>query len=702
MSATPWVPASSVVPAEISLEERAMGPAVGMAQAIEILAVQCCDDAVQARVRFADASTVSLTIEAWQLQQGTGHPVWWLRLGDSSRHDARPRGVRLTLNSKIEQSLLLITVGALSLSINLARPSLCFRRRGALLLQSPGDDLIVGDAAASHALFKHQYGRGGFGISFGIGHGERFFGGGESFQNWCKNGLAVDLRNADALGVTGLGQYQTTPYLWSSVGYGLAMLGAAPTRVDVGATRQDILRWCGEQDGLSLLVQAEGAPKAMWQELRTLTHAPRVVPSWTLGLWLSRCYYQDQNEVEAVLQAASEHKVAVQVLNLDARCWMRAETRTDFVWDESRFEPYQIYIPSLRERGIRVCLWENPYVSSLSALYQEGVNHGYFARTKDGQVYPLRWVPSGLKGFPEPPPAGLVDFTNPQARRWWQDQHRPYIRAGVSAFKTDFGEEIPSDAYFADGSSGLLLRNAYADLYNLCVTEVLEQELPGEGVLWARSGWMATAATPVKWAGDSQTHWRALRASLRAGLSQAVGGALYWSHDVGGFYGPKPDAELYLRWAQLGLYGSHVRLHGTSPREPWMFGESALRTFRDALAIRTLLLPYFQHCVDRAIDDGSVLRPLLAEYPDDIVAQGIDDQFFLGQDLLVAPFLDAEGGRRIYLPAGDWVDLRTGDLCSGSRFIRSERTAQLPAFARVSSSFMALFRSVIEHRGAGV
>lgn len=683
----------SVLPAKTSLTERALGPLHQLipAQRLSLLAQD--GHGAQLAVDFADGSRAPLEIKALKLDGGSGEAAWYLQLGQRMSHDVVPRGESLPLSTDATAETLELAAGGSRLSIGLGTPGFRLERAGVTIWESPGPDLNVGDIAASHALFKHAMGRGGYGLSVGLHHRERLYGGGESFQAFVKNGMTLDLRNADALGVNGNAQYQATPYLWSSRGVGLAMLGAAPSRVDVGATRHDVLVWASEQEGLPLLVQTGGTPEAQWHELRSLKAPPRGVPDWSLGLWLSRCYYRDQAEIEAVLGKAREHGVKVDVLNLDARCWMRADTRTDFVWDESRFDPYERYLPSLRERDIRVCLWENPYVSSRSTLYQEGVERGFFARTSRGAVYPLEWVPTGLAGFPKPPVAGLVDFTRKDAWEWWKDLHRPYIRAGVQCFKTDFGEEIPEDACFADGSTGHELRNAYADLYNACVTEVLAEELGGEGVVWARSGWLATAATPVKWAGDSQSSWRALRATLRAGLSQAMGGALFWSHDVGGFYGPPPSPDLFLRWAQLGLYGSHVRLHGTSAREPWVFGGEVLASFRQALALRRSLLPYWRHTAARAVHEGSFLKPLLAVFPDDSATHGIDDQLMVGKDLMVAPLLEADGGREFYLPPGTWLDLRDGSVRDGRSQQKTERTPQLPAFARLDSAFIELFRA---------
>lgn len=580
------------------------------------------------------------------------------------------------------------------------------------LLTTVGDDYNVGNIPMRFPLFRYTSPRGeGLGLAFGLTHGELLFGAGEDFGPLVKNGRQFDFVNADALGVNGEDRYQSTPTFSSSKGWTLTVLSPEPCRVDAGRTRSDVLVVSSSQPHLTLLLQFLPCPRARASQLRAIlsgadasvsatpgTFASPGAPAWSLGLWLSRCFYKDQEEVDGVLAATTAHGFPPGVVNLDARCWMRATTRTDFVWDTSRFAPFESYLPSVRERGFEVCLWENPYVScATETLHTEGVREGFFAKTPQGEPYPLQWVPEGLPGFPKPPDAGLVDFTQPRAREWWKDKHRPFLRAGVKCFKTDFGEEIPDDARFADGRTGWELRNAYADLYNACVLEVLREEHGDQGIVWARSGALHAYRAPVKWGGDSQTHWRALRGSLRAALSQAAGGALFWSYDIGGFYGEHPTPLFFLRAFQMGMYFTHARTHGITEREPWRFGPHVERLCRTALAARLALLPYLEHVLaSSAARSESGVQPLWMRHADDATARHVDDVFYLGDDLVVAPFLDDAGSRDVYLPAGRWRDLRTGEprfLNDGGRWfsVRADAHPHAPVFAREGSAFQACF-----------
>lgn len=550
-----------------------------------------------------------------------------------------------------------------------------------ILTESIGEEISVGDVSRAQSLFerKTENGENEIGVCLSIGSSEIFLGGAEDPRGCVKNGRHYEVYNTDALGLGGEGRYQNTPVFWSSKGYLLYILNPEPVILDFGQRRTNVLEISTRSKGLSFLIVPFENPQCAFKRFREVFSPASKVPDWSFGLWLSRCFYQDEAELEGILKNANEKNVKIDVVNLDARAWMKAETRTDFVWDESRWAPYQDYISSLRNRGLRVCLWENPYVSSVSLLYKEGCEKGYFAKTKEGDVYPLDWVPDGLEGFPRPPVAGLVDFTNAKAKEWWKDLHRPYLRAGVSAFKTDFGEEVPHDCIFSNGKNGFELRNRYADLYNECVWEVLKEELGEEGILWARSANIKASSHPVKWNGDSQTNFRSLAASIKGGLTQACGGAIFWSHDSGGFYGKKPESELFLRWAQTGLWGSHVRLHGTSAREPWDFGENVLKEFKRSLETRKTLKPYFVSeylkCTKEQI---SFVRPMWLEHNDLSLAM-VEDQFYAGSSFLVAPFLESAGSRKVTIPEGSWIDLRTGEKVDQGVFI-AERTSQLPVF----------------------
>ena len=680
----------ALTPEWSSLTARARGAAL-QARAVKCEAIQeqHSKNYQTFRLTFSDGSCTHLCVGF----MNTNPKGWLIWMGEPPRaHDLLNNVVSHETRLSHTDNLWMIESDAGKIHINDTAASFeIFNAIGHSIYSSAQTDLLVGDVTVSFAFFKHAD---GFGMSIDGSGQKLIMGGGEQFGQTNLVGRVYDVLNSDALGVNGQFRYQSTPFFTSSQGHSFAMLQCEPGRIDFGSRRHEVFTFSSDGPTLGLYLADKTAHLHAIEHWRALMGGVSTVPRWSYGLWLSRCFYKNETEVREVVEKNERFKLGASVINLDARAWMRAETRTDFVWDSSRWSPFETFIPWLREKGYNVCLWENPYVSSATeTLYKEAKDRGFFAKTAQGDVYPYQWVPVGLEGFPQPPMAGLVDFTHPEAKNWWKDLHRPFLRAGVNCFKTDFGEEIPHDAHFSDGSTGKQLRNVYADLYNLTVMEVMREECGENGIVWARSGFTQMGKTPVKWAGDSQTSWSALRASLRGGLSQAVGGAVFWSHDIGGFYGKPPSAELYLRWAQLGLWCSHARMHGTTAREPWEFGHQTLEQVSSDVTRRERLMDYFESAGKECTRaQQSFVTPLWLHHPEDPLCWHIDDQFFSGsRDVLVAPFVSSTGGREVYLPQGEWLFLNTGETHQGCRAIAVNRLSACPVFVRTDSRWKDLF-----------
>src|SRR5437870_1150900 len=290
----------------------------------------------------------------------------------------------------------------------------------------------------------------------------------------------------------------------------------------------------------------------------------------------------------------------------------------------------------LKARGLRVCVWINPYIAQRSALFDEGMEQGYLVKRADGDVWQWdRWQ-AGM---------GLVDFTNPDARRWFGDKLRALVDMGVDCFKTDFGERIPTDVVYSDGSDPVKMHNYYAYLYNKTVFEVLEDKLgTGGATVFARSTTAGGQKFPVHWGGDNTASFESMAESLRGGLSLCLSGFGFWSHDIGGFE-QTASAELYKRWCAFGLLSSHSRLHGnTSYRVPWLFDEQAVDVLRFFTKLKCRLMPYLFGAACEAHEAGvPVMRAMLLEFPADPACDYLDRQYMLGDALLVAPVLTPNG-----------------------------------------------------------
>jgi len=283
---------------------------------------------------------------------------------------------------------------------------------------------------------------------------------------------------------------------------------------------------------------------------------------------------------------------------------------------------------------------------------------------------------------------GVVDFTNPDACHWFGDKLRALLDMGVDCFKTDFGERIPTDVTYFDGSDPARMHNYYAYLYNKTVFDVLENKLgTGQVTVFARSATAGCQQFPVHWGGDCLATFESMAESLRGGLSLSLSGFSFWSHDIGGFDQTAP-AAVYKRWCAFGLLSSHSRLHGsTSYRVPWLFDEEAVDVLRFFTKNKCELMPYLFALACQAHEQGiPVMRAMLLEFPDDPACHHLDRQFMLGDSLLVAPIFSPDGVVEYYLPEGKWTNFFTGQALEGGRWVREAHGyLSLPLMARPNS-----------------
>ncbi|WP_425575986.1 alpha-xylosidase [Streptomyces axinellae] len=372
----------------------------------------------------------------------------------------------------------------------------------------------------------------------------------------------------------------------------------------------------------------------------------------------------------------AERDIPLGVFHFDC-FWMRAYQWCDFTWDPEVFPDPEGVLRRLKEGGdLRVCVWINPYIAQKSPLFEEAARLGHLVRRPDGSVWQWDLWQAGM---------GLVDFTHPGARAWYADKLRALLGQGVDCFKTDFGERVPTDVVWHDGSDPERMHNYYTQLYNRTVFETLTEERgTGEAVLFARSATTGGQQYPVHWGGDCESTFGAMAESLRGGLSLGLTGFGFWSHDIGGFEGT-PSPELFKRWVQFGLLSSHSRLHGsTSYRVPWAYDEEAVTVTRDFTRLKHRLMPYLYGAARQAAEHGTpVMRAMLLEFPGDPACHWLDRQYMLGDDLLVAPVFTADGSVGFYVPEGEWTHLLSGERFTGPGW-RHERYsfASLPLLVR--------------------
>lgn len=519
-------------------------------------------------------------------------------------------------------------------------------------------------------------------LNLELGADEDILGFGEQFGRLVKNGQELVLSVEDALG-TGTGMtYKPVPVWHSSRGYtGFLNTGAVVT-ADVGHRRPSVLGLSVADAALDLYLIGGATPASRLATYTTLTGRSRRPELWAFGYWLGRCRYHSATEMIEVADRMRAESLPGDVLHLDPDWLIVDRLNTDFIWNTERFGDRREFVSALAERGFRLSVWELPYIDPVSPIHDAAEASGYLVRTTAGETAQVRGTPT-----PDGRPRSLADLSNPEARRWWQDMHRPFLDDGVAVFKTDFGEGCPLDAALADGTPPQHAHNLFTLRYNGAVYEGIERLTGRTPLVWGRSGWAGSQRYPGQWGGDAESTVAGLQATLRGGLSYALSAPGYWSHDIGGFFGPELTPGLYVRWTQFGALSPLMRAHGLRPREPWEFGADALAIAAHWLRMRYSLLPYVWQVAAQTESAGlPVMRPLVLEFPDDPVTAAIDDQFMLGGDLLVAPVLDDRMRtvtRRVYLPEGRWHPLAGGETVQGPGFVTVEvPIADMPVYVR--------------------
>ncbi|RKS85687.1 alpha-D-xyloside xylohydrolase [Microbacterium sp. AG790] len=509
-----------------------------------------------------------------------------------------------------------------------------------------------------------------------LGVGELVYGLGERFGPLVKNGQTVDIWNADG-GTSSEQAYKNVPFYLTNRGYGVLVNDPGHVSFEVGSEAVERVQFSVPGEVLEYFVIAGPTPADVLGRYTALTGRPPIVPAWSYGLWLSTSFTTayDEATITSFIDEMAARELPVSVFHFDC-FWMREFNWCDFEWDARVFPDPDGMLARLHARDLRVCVWINPYIAQRSPLFREAADAGYLVRRADGSVWQWDLWQAGM---------GLVDFTNPDAAAWYQEKLRALSAQGVDCFKTDFGERIPTDVVWADGSDPQRMHNLYTELYNRAVHDVLVASRgEGDAVLFARSATAGGQSMPVHWGGDSTSTFTSMAETLRGGLSLAMSGFAYWSHDIGGFEGT-PDAAVFKRWTAFGLLSSHSRFHGSdSYRVPWAFDEEAVEVTRRFTHLKMRLMPYLHQLgVDAARTGIPLLRPMALEFPDDPAVAYLDRQYMLGPSLLVAPVMSASGEVEFYLPDGEWTSLLSGEHVTGGRWRReSHGFDTLPLYVR--------------------
>jgi alpha-D-xyloside xylohydrolase len=522
-----------------------------------------------------------------------------------------------------------------------------------------------------------------------LGVGENVYGLGERFTAFTKNGQVVDLWNEDG-GTSSEQAYKNIPFYLTNRGYGVFVNHPEQVSFEIASEKVERVQFSVPGERLDYFVIYGPTPKEILRRYTALTGRPALPPAWSFGLWLSTSFTTayDEATVTSMIEGMAERGIPLSVFHFDC-FWMREFNWTDLTWDARTFPDPTGMLARLKARGLRICVWINPYIAQRSVLFDEAAAAGYLVKRSNGEIWQWDMWQAGM---------GLVDFTNPAACNWFAAKLRVLLEMGVDTFKTDFGERIPTDVAWFNGSDPKRMHNYYSFLYNRTVFNLLKEVRgAGEAVVFARSATAGGQQFPVHWGGDCTATFESMAESLRGGLSLNLSGFGFWSHDIGGFeqnafsLGERAgvrETAVYKRWCAFGLLSSHSRLHGSSTyRVPWLYDDEAVDVLRKFTRLKASLMPYlYQKAIESHETGLPMLRAMLLEFPADPACETLDRQYLLGDVLLVAPVFSENGQVTWYAPAGRWTNLLNGKVVEGPRWVKETHAyLSLPLMVRPNS-----------------
>lgn len=561
-------------------------------------------------------------------------------------------------------------------------------------------------------------------IGFVADADEAYLGFGERFNRMNQRGLNV-FSWAEEGGI-GLGEqaapdasnpwpngelmtYYPVPFFVSSKGYGFWINTTFRSEFDLQRNQPGV--WTASHVGpeLKFEVYVPSAadhrpwPHHLTDRFTAATGRPMQPPAWAFGPRRRISRNRQARDVPEI-QAMRDYDLAITAVDdavhffpHGAHLGREAELRS--------------WIRSAHRLGYRVNGYFNSFVARPShgflGLAPEGARLGYFLRRADGS-YPNLWIVTGGKMMH----SYLVDFTRPEGKRWYQDAFQWATSLGYSGWMYDFGEYVPPDVVAADGTTGEELHNAYPVQYARALHEAMESgPLAGDWLAFMRSGYTGSSAyVPMVWAGDPAASFEeadGLPSVLRGGLNLSVSGAPFWGSDIGGYHcvadgARAADEELLVRWIQLAALTPNMQDQdacvGANRRAKatiWNSSE-AMRAWRKYARLHTRLQPYLVAWGQRAHSRGEALmRPLFFEHPAQPELIDVDDAYYLGPALLVAPVVRrGERVKRVLLPDDDYLDLERHVVVRGGAHELAAPLEQLPLFLRAGQIVPLLDESI--------
>jgi alpha-D-xyloside xylohydrolase len=587
-------------------------------------------------------------------------------------------------------------------------------RKEPVLQENVNDQDVIGDKRSLSIGFTTQDGK--FRRSnetFFLAPGEHLYGLGEGFGRLDKVGQTSDGWLIDSFG-TGTGSvYKYISFLMSTRGYGVFVNSTSRVRGNIGSQSFMSYTLTNDDPRLDLFLIYGPALKDVLSRYLEITGTPAFPPKGSFGIWLT-CSVWDRPDIdglEALAKKCRDLEIPIDMFHLGNLFTSRVP-----MTDQQQIDYTRAASQAMAKWGIKIGMYTAPMLGAGSEYDKDARAAGFALKRKDGTPYsallelafPEKFPDKDLKDSIEAvkrsdewrakilqatrAPCLLPDFTNPVAVKWWKDKIKARMQVGLYGIAmSDFGEDIPADAVYYNGRSGEEMHNLYSLLYRKFSYEAVAENSKHRGFINARSGIAGMQRFPICWSGDPNCTWQDMANTLRAGLSIGLSGVPFWSCDNGGFNSQRGHLtpELWIRWSQMSMFISHVRLNGVGKPErlPWSFGDVAVKNFSKYAKLRNSLLPYlYSHSYNACKTGLPIIRAMVLEFPDDPATYGLEDQYMFGDTFLVAPVCNEEGKRSVYLPKGTWYDYDTGKEIVGPTTLHIEPPLeQLPLYVKADS-----------------
>ena len=488
--------------------------------------------------------------------------------------------------------------------------------------------------------------------------------------------------------------YKSIPFFMSltdSHTYGIFMDNTFRSWFNMGQESEDYY-WFGAAGGnLDYYYIAGDSLPQVLERYTYLTGTYPLPQKWALGYHQSRWGYMTQEDVQAIADGMRNNDIPCDAIHFDIDYMQDYKV---FTWNQERYhgDP-KAFLSSLAARGFKPVVINDPGVKQETGypVYDEGVEHGYFAKTPEGEVY-INAVWPGDAAYP--------DFGNPAVRKWWGEHEKFLVDLGVRGIWNDMNEPasfkgpLPDDVVFSDGerkATHAELHNVYGHFMAQAAYEGLKAADGRRPFVITRACYAGSQKYSTVWTGDNHSLWAHLQMAIPQLCNLGLSGLPFAGTDLGGF-GSDTTPELLTRWVQAACFSPLFRNHaalGSRPQEPWQFGPEVLDIYRKYVKLRYQWLPYLYDLFYEEERTGApILRPLVFHYPDDETARTCNDEFMVGDRVLVAPVVQQGARRRmVYLPRGDWYDYWTREKLTGPAcFVREAPLDVCPIYVKAGSA----------------